>query len=362
MFWLIFICLILLFTYLGKDNFTTSNKYIIFGGRLGLSVVLSYVVAYSAHNYVDNEVYIAFYESLRNENLSFGEFNLNIFSERLYMFEPGFRLLSIIIYRFGLGNIGYLFIIALLTNILFVNLIYRFKYPIFIIISFVTSGLYFQECNLVRQMLAVAIFCYSLRFIKENKKINYILCIVCASLFHTSAIILLVFLIITWLDTEQSYSKYNKYLFVIWCLSIIISFGVASVDISRISFLNYYQGYLSTENNVGVGSLRMYSLMYNLCIFLYYYLTDKYKVREDYVYIIVFILGGVLTNISIVIPNLYRFSLYFTMLQIVIVPSIIKSNVRMKYNNLSNISFLLLFVYYLSRIFIRIFTNDNPFL
>ncbi|OMC67807.1 hypothetical protein BK121_16825 [Paenibacillus odorifer] len=62
-----------------------------------------------------------------------------------------------------------------------------------IIFFFILSGQLFVAFNLVRQTIAALIIMYSLKYIYEKKIIKYILGVVIASMFHTTALIFLLF-------------------------------------------------------------------------------------------------------------------------------------------------------------------------
>lgn len=53
---------------------------------------------------------------------------------------------------------------------------------------FILSGFYYWSFNVVRQSIAMAIFIYALRFIRERKPLRYTLCAVLAMGFHSSAL------------------------------------------------------------------------------------------------------------------------------------------------------------------------------
>lgn len=360
MFWLLFSNFVIITSYLGtENNILLKDKNFIIFNRILLVLILSYVTAFSGENYIDHEAYKNYYDSIYSEGIILKNFNLNIISERIYQFEYGFRLLANFCKYVGLSFISFLFIVSIITNSLLISFFYRFKYPTFNIIIFITSGIYWQECNLVRQMLAIAIVCYSIKYIQEKKYIKYLIFIICATLFHTSSIIMSILVITTWIDTNKYISKINSILLIVWIISIIISIGIINLDLSILN-IGYYAMYLNNKNTVGVEDLRLYALMYNVFVILYYIFLDKTKLSNNFVYIILFIFGSILTNISIVIPNIYRISLYFSILTIVILPVILKTCGKYKYKNISNLIFIVLCIYYTSRIIVRIIYNENP--
>lgn len=361
MFWLFFSLFSILFAYLAsEDNVLIKDRKIQTLSKILLVITLSYPIGFGGENYIDHEGYVDYYNNVRFQLLSFNDVGFNLFSERTFGMEFGYSLLNKICYTLGFDSIGFLFIIALITNSLFVSFIFRFKYPAFNILVFITSGIYWQECNLIRQMLAVAIFCYSLKFLINGKIVKYISLILCASLIHTSALLLLIFCIFSYIDIEKHYKKIFVSLLIFWFFSIFVSSGLLSFNLSSFGFLDYYSNYLVNTNSVGLNDIRLYSFFYNICLFLFFLFFDKSKFGKYYIYTILFVLGGVFTNFSVAIPNFYRFSLYFSITNVIMLPTFLKQMARPKWNYFSNVSLVALTIYFFSRIVVRIISNDNP--
>lgn len=361
MFWLFFSLFSVLFTYLAsEDNTLIKDKKVQSLSRILLVITLSYPIGFGGENYTDHEGYVAYYNNIQFQLLSFNDIGFSLFSERTIGMEIGYSLLNRICYSLGLDSIGFLFVIALITNSLFVSFILKFKYSVFNILVFITSGIYWQECNLIRQMLAVAIFCYSLKFLTNEKIIKYISLILCASLIHTSALLLLIFCFFPFININKHYKKIFVSLLILWFFSILVSFGILSFNLSSFGFLGYYNIYLVNTNSVGLNDIRMYSFFYNICLFLFFLLFDKSKFGKYHIYIILFVIGGVLTNFSITIPNFYRFSLYFSITNVIMLPIFLKQIAKPKWNSISNISLIALTIYFCGRIMMRIISNDNP--
>lgn len=106
--------------------------------------------------------------------------------------EPLYFLLNHIVYKLGCP---YYILTCLIMFISFVLFWGSFKpYPSLRKLSFVflfLSGLMFMYFNLQRQAISCFIFIYSLKFVYERKLYMYILCVLIASGFHYSSIILL---------------------------------------------------------------------------------------------------------------------------------------------------------------------------
>ena len=104
--------------------------------------------------------------------------------------EPLFNLLNRVIYIFTKDSWWLFAICALLIGCLtFKAFMEQSVNPVFSILIFVLSGDYFNSQNQIRQALAMAIFLYAMKYIKERNMKKYFFFIVIAMLIHTSAIV-----------------------------------------------------------------------------------------------------------------------------------------------------------------------------
>lgn len=104
--------------------------------------------------------------------------------------EPLFNLLNRVIYIFT-NDSWWLFAICafLICYFTFRAFMEQSVNPAFSILIFVLSGDYFNSQNQIRQALAMAIFLYAMKYMKERNWIKYFFFIIIATLIHTSAIV-----------------------------------------------------------------------------------------------------------------------------------------------------------------------------
>ncbi|EJB8465436.1 EpsG family protein [Acinetobacter baumannii] len=116
------------------------------------------------------------------------------FKDAIHIAEPGYSLLNILGLHFGFADT------------LFVNLMSAVIIGCFLYLSFVQLNKYwlclliYYPCHILtlslgytRQSIAVAIITYSFVKLFENKKISFIFYVILASMFHRTAILLLIF-------------------------------------------------------------------------------------------------------------------------------------------------------------------------
>ena len=121
----------------------------------------------------------------------------NMYDGTLYDFEvekePGFIAIIKFATTFGLGNPFCLFIYAFIQLFLIFKAFTEYKqvFP-FLVITFMLSEEWLMYANVIRHMIAFAIFVYALKFIVNRSVVKYILAIAIACLFHKSAAVLIV--------------------------------------------------------------------------------------------------------------------------------------------------------------------------
>ena len=118
---------------------------------------------------------------------------------------------------------------------------------------------YLNTLSIIRQALAVSITFYAYRYVVEKKFFKYLLFIVLASLFHSSALIALV---IYWIPKL-------RFTHLIMCL--LIAYIGKSVVFSLMIEYDFYSSYLTDEKNLEGGRFIMLFLfmIYGLCLYIW---------------------------------------------------------------------------------------------
>ncbi len=105
--------------------------------------------------------------------------------------EPGYVFLSSIFKSMGAEiNMMFLFI-SLITSLLLFTSFHRYinKYKFFALLVYFSFVYFILDMSGVRQAIAVNIFLYSIRFIYEKKLFKFLILIIAACFFHSSAMI-----------------------------------------------------------------------------------------------------------------------------------------------------------------------------
>lgn len=228
-------------------------------------------------------------------------------------FEPGFEVITILVSSIS-NNSRPFFVITSFLILLFTFLsFYRYSRSLVLsIFLYISTYYYFNSLNGIRQFLAMSlILFFSTKFIVEKKLFKYILSIVFASMFHTSALIML-----------PAYFLYKKLSLsnILFLLALIpIFFLVYDYIISFIfKVLPFYQGYSDYTS----GSANLYILIQLAFIAL---VLLAYKSRDTWSDVEILSLNFTLLSFFFFILSyknilFFRVAMYFGIYLMILVP------------------------------------------
>ena len=226
---------------------------------------------------------------------------------------------------FGLfGEHGFFLMVAFLAGVT-CYILYRFikkyvppKYYWFAIFMYVFDPSYMLVLSsAMRQQVAGIIFLYATDFIVDNKPLKYIIAIIVASLFHTSVIILLIFVVFCVINSPIKPKVSLITAFILFLLYAIPSSFFASVEALVMKYTPFYEVYLYEEpyDKIGLGwALTMF--IYG--VILFYIVNDKSKLNNKLFYL--GISAMIFSSLGTVVPLASRYSLYFLALGLVVYP------------------------------------------
>lgn len=237
--------------------------------------------------------------------------------------EPGFTILQRIVGKFSSHYNDLFLAIAGLCSLLFVAFINRYtSSPLASLFVYITLGYYTFVFNGARQGIAIGIYMFAIPAIINRNFINYLLIVVLASLFHSSAIVA----IPLYFFFLRSYSSKN--------LVIIVTLGIVSgLLLPRILSLgavinDKIAGY---ENGTSGGYLlSMFYVM--LTVFFVYQrklVSSDIYYRYD-VYLNMMIVGSiiyVIVSVTGVYSELSRFAAYFQIASILLWAEIVTNRI-----------------------------------
>lgn len=211
---------------------------------------------------VDHQSYLRIYQ----DYITFGHSDRNL--------EWGFNIVTLLFAKLGIHFSIYFGFWAFLQ----IFLIYyalkdeRYLWP-FIGVVIIMGPHYLGWMNGIRQMLAACMFVYSIQFIRNRKIIPYFFIILIASLFHKSALFLIIFYFIP----QKDYFK-NRYINLALCILTLI-IGLNPYWLQATSFIEIalsslgYEGYadrldvwIDLKREMALGPRRISILLLNMIV------------------------------------------------------------------------------------------------
>lgn len=238
----------------------------------------------------------------------------------------GFRWLISFISFFQISNEYIVFIVIFLISVFtlyfFIDTIQRYScYPTLGLFIFFCFCLYFQMMNQFRQMFAISLVFYSIRFI--NKSLcKYLFCILVASSFHSTAMVMFP---VYFVYKFRNFSFLCIFYFVLAILSFVL-FNYFKLLISFTSYAKYLNW---SHYDVGI-TLNSLSNLIVRFIFLFISLLFWKKIAlknqsVDYLVLYHFIFICTILQIISVNSNLFtRLTTYFFVVYILLIPQILK--------------------------------------
>ena len=283
-------------------------------------IIILYITLISAIRYnvgQDYKHWIDVYSSIEEGNTG-GEY-----------VELGYKLLNIIIQKIPFLNVYYLFGITSIFIICgfgySIKKNVEQKYWFLAIFIFIGSGIFFATLNLVRQYISIVIILLALPFLKEKKYVKYCISVIIATLFHTSSLVMLFFLIFYILFNNN---KHEKALIIFYGISLLFMIVDIRNIISGLSFIipDRWKWYLQSD----FINKRNYSAIVKQLVpnaFLIFAMIKRKKIIEDKkendIYLLMLYINVILTNCFYGILVLLRFSYFFDISLIFIVPIIV---------------------------------------
>lgn len=185
--------------------------------------------------------------------------------------DPGLRILAKIGNYFTDEPAFMFFVAALIFTALIVTSIYKYTDKfLFAMFLFVCSGTFLESFNGVKQATATAVIFFGLRYVKDKKFIKYLIAVLIATIFHSTAILMLV--LYFFLNRKASYVN----LIILIAISIILALSYNGlyelVEFITGKDVNLEYNYYTTEVNI----LRVLVALAPAVLVLFLYRDDRY--------------------------------------------------------------------------------------
>jgi hypothetical protein len=214
---------------------------------------------------------------------------MNNFNIHYTNFEIGYKILNVLFKQIS-NNIMVMFVfINTITLTLLFNFIKRNNYSFYDIILPYYSFMYISlQLGIIRQAIAVSIFIYSIRYLKNREGIKYFFLILTAFYFHRSALILFPLYFFINRKIKQVYIIISYVLIILLYIlkidifGVIFNFGLNFFYSNGNSILNKIIFYIenSLDNNyLGIGFIERF-FIFNILIYIRSVLEKKNKYNK----------------------------------------------------------------------------------
>ena len=296
-------------------------------------------------------VYKPFYESLP-------QMSITDILNNIWMSEKGFSVLSKFISLFGTDYRTFITICALPFVYCISRFIYKeSKYPFLSYIVFI-SMLYLYGTFLIRQVIAIGICALSIEYIEKKNLKKFLLMVLLASLFHHSAI----FMVLAYPFSLKNKFGIKNYVYIIlaYISFIFLKKQIISILVSILSqfdflykyYVSLYGGLYSTSGNISMFGLLIYIAIIVFCGIV----SRKNMDDKMQLYLNISTIGTIFFSFSNIIVESYRIALMFNCVNIVMIPYAISKIEDKKRRTMYQLLWIAFFLLYF---FIRTINNVN---
>lgn len=292
-------------------------------------------------------------------------FNSKSHDPTLINFEKAFETAYLLLIKLNLDFTVFLLIFNIFLIFVFIYIIKKYSInPIMSIYLIVSLAILTNSFNGTRQYIACAFFLLSLPSLQNGNVFKYLFFVLCAYLFHNSALMLIPIYFVR-------YFKLNKKFFLFTIISGILALILMDniiMFVSRYTTINYYERYVLTQ--ILNESISLYNIAYIAgLIFVFLVLlygqnfiqksnklSDKFKSNYQFLlkifYLSVFI--RTLATFSGIFSLINRFSVYFFFPIVILIPNLIYAFVKINLQKFANITVVLIgFMYLIGSVFVR---------
>lgn len=299
----------------GLSNETKSKQNIIF--LFCTFLLLTIFSAFRGDFTSDYNNYASLFHSYNSYSLS------EVFITNFYQ-EKGYVLFSRLIGEFTSNPMYLMLITSLFIIFLFFKEIKRDSIKVWIsVLLFVNIGAYYTSFNIMRHIMTVAIIFGGSKFIYKREFFKFLITVIIASMFHTTAIVLIPFYFIL----NMRYSRRNFLAITIGAVLITVFIK----DMLNIMFRFGFQRYANYE--YGMTGLNFTSAVVPISILVFVLIHKDLINLKDTKYRVWFNATFYFTVFSVLglrIQMIQRFAEFFAPYILLLIPLIV-ANMKSKY-------------------------------
>lgn len=275
---------------------------------------------------------------------------LNFLSgDRLFNYELGYSIYSQFFSKLNLPEQIYLFIVSLTIMLpIFYTILKISKIPSLSVLIYITFGFFTFSFSGLRQAIAIGITFFSFKFIKEQKKVWFILFCFLAMSFHKSAFIFL-------LSYPIYYLKISKKFFLFFNFIFLVLFIFKDK-----LFLIFYKFYKGRTGEIEItNAYNMLILLIILLIVSYLFVRNNYEIINGYRnFLIITITLQIFASVSNIAM---RLGYYYYIFLILLIPEIIYKQSIKNNRIIMTITVILFAVYFFQKNTGNGYLNVSPY-
>lgn len=265
-----------------------------------------------------------------------------------YDFEPGYFLLTKVCSWLNMNNTQFLFVVAVLVYVPIFMFIYKYSCnPYISLLVYFSFGMFSYSLGIFRQMIAVSICLMSVDYIKTREFWKFLVCVLVAMSFHTTAIIFLIMYFLSLFDL----SKFPKLVFLASIISLV--FGSFFMRIAVFVFPQYRSYWDQSQSGGTYFALILYAISY----LTYSYIIRKRKACiEEKIIINAIAIAMILQGMSYSVSFFGRVVYYFSVFLLPAIPNLLFKLIRVK----KSMNFVLVtFIIVMCALFFMEFHNNQ---
>lgn len=255
--------------------------------------------------------------------------------------EIGFKLICRLVWLFTM-DMAWLFALCTIITISFTFIaIWQSSSNVFIsVFLFITMGYYFYSMNSIRHFMALALYLFAFKFIKERKLIKYIVVILLAATFHKIALIALPLYFILNI-------KYKAYWYGIFS-AVLLAFAIFYRQILDFVYKYIFYFYKAIEGEHVGTSIVNVGITLALTILCILYRKKLLERNEKNIILInSAFLGLIFFALCGWIPEYTRIGQYLTILSLFLVPEVLACEENKKIRQIYQVGLLVGFSLYM---------------
>ena len=241
----------------------------------------------------------------------------SVFLDKPKRMEPFFRLCAEIAKLTDNKQVAFALVALVFTVFTFLFVYEQSDDWVFSVPLILLTGTFSQSLNIMRQMTAVMICLYGIKYIEQRKLKQYVICVLCAAGFHAMAVLFLVFYFAYGRELLNRF-KPEKILLFIVCCYVFATVGYQAVYALLKMIGSIYVKYFGSKRDTGSSTVMqaLNLLVMGGCLLLNKRKDPKMLLLLDYQFLVCIML-------ALNLPSSNRLAYLFMPVQIVLLPNLV---------------------------------------